>query len=377
VRSQDRTAVRASAELIPLEAEIRRRIESIGSLPITQFMALCLTHPAHGYYSRQVPIGADGDFTTAPEISQMFGELIGLWAAAAWRAMGSPENVRLVELGPGRGTMMVDILRAAKVLPAFRAALVLHMVEVSPALERLQRQALVATDVPVYWHRSLEEVPDGPLIILANEFIDALPIHQAVMCADGWHERVIKVGDAGNLHFSIDRDPIPLFDEFLPAEMREAKIGEIFEWRADGVALEIGRRVAKSGGVALVLDYGHAKSALGDTLQAVSGHDFADPLLSPGLVDLTSHVDFQAFAEAAEGMGARVRGPITQASFLRRLGIAQRAAALKAGAPPSYASTIDAALGRLTNEDRTGMGRLIKVIALSGPKLDSLPGFEE
>ena len=377
MRSQDRTAVRASAELIPLEAEIRRRIESIGSLPITQFMALCLTHPAHGYYSRQVPIGAGGDFTTAPEISQMFGELIGLWAAAAWRAIGSPENVRLVELGPGRGTMMVDILRAAKVLPAFRAALVLHMVEVSPALERLQRQALVATDVPVYWHRSLEEVPDGPLIILANEFIDALPIHQAVMCADGWHERVIKVGDTGNLHFSIDRDPIPLFDEFLPAEMREAKIGEIFEWRADGVALEIGRRVAKSGGVALVLDYGHAKSALGDTLQAVSGHDFADPLLSPGLVDLTSHVDFQAFAVAAEGMGARVRGPITQASFLRRLGIAQRAAALKAGAPPSYASTIDAALGRLTNEDRTGMGRLIKVIALSGPKLDSLPGFEE
>jgi len=376
VKTQGNTAMRASAGFMPLEAEIRRRIESFGSLPVAQFMALCLTHPEHGYYSRQVPIGARGDFITAPEISQMFGELIGLWAASAWRAMGSPENVRLVELGPGRGTMMLDILRAAKVLPAFRAALELHMVEVSPTLERLQRQALTASDVPAHWHSALTQVPDGPLIILANEFIDALPVHQAVMCADGWHERVIKVGDAGKLHFSIDRDPIPLFDDFLPAQIRDAKIGEIFEWRADEAALEIGRRIATSGGVALVLDYGHARSALGDTLQAVSGHDFADPLAAPGLVDLTAHVDFQAFAEAAEGLGARVHGPIAQAGFLRRLGIAQRAAALKTGALPSYASTIDAALGRLTNEDRTGMGRLIQVIALSGPNLDSLPGFE-
>jgi NADH dehydrogenase [ubiquinone] 1 alpha subcomplex assembly factor 7 len=376
VRAHDPAPNRASAEVTPLEAEIRRRIESAGSLSVAQYMALCLTHPEHGYYSKRAPIGAGGDFITAPEISQMFGELIGLWAAAAWRAMGSPENVRLVELGPGRGTMMLDALRAAKVMPAFRAALALHMVEVSPALERLQRQALTATDVPVSWHGSLDEVPDGPLIILANEFIDALPVHQAVMCADGWHERVIKADDDGNLHFSIDRDPIPLFDEFLPGETREAKIGEIFEWRADQVALEIGRRVAKSGGVALIIDYGHATSAIGDTLQAVSGHNVVDPLLAPGLVDLTAHVDFHALAEAAEGMGASVHGPITQAKFLRRLGIAQRAAALKAGAPPDYASTIDAALERLTDENRTGMGRLIKVIALSGPKLDSLAGFE-
>jgi SAM-dependent MidA family methyltransferase len=263
------------------------------------------------------------------------------------------------------------------VLPAFRAALVLHMVEVSPTLERLQRQALSAIDGAAHWHSALTQVPDGPLIILANEFIDALPVHQAVMCPDGWHERLIKLDDAGKLHFSIDRDPIPLFNDFLPAQIRDAKIGEIFEWRADEVALEIGRRVVKSGGVALVLDYGHARTGLGDTLQAVSGHDFADPLVAPGLVDLTAHVDFQAFAEKAEGMGARVHGPTAQASFLRRLGIAQRAAALKTGARPGYASTIDAALERLTNEDRTGMGRLIQVIALSGPNLDSLPGFEE
>jgi SAM-dependent MidA family methyltransferase len=376
VRAGD-AQTQAPAEVIALAAEIRRRIESAGSLPVAQFMALCLTHREHGYYSTRSPIGAGGDFTTAPEITQMFGELIGLWAATAWRAMGSPENVRLVELGPGRGTMILDALRAARVMPAFRAALGLHLVEISPALERIQRQALIATDVRVSWHRSLEEVPDGPLVILANEFVDALPIHQAVMCADGWHERVIKLDDNGKLHFSIDRDPIPLFDQFLPREMGEAKIGEIFEWRTDKIALEIGRRVARAGGVALIIDYGHAKSAIGDTLQAVSGHRFADPLRAPGSVDLTAHVDFQALAEAAEGMGARVHGPVTQAEFLRRIGIAKRAATLKAAAPPHYASTIDAAIERLTNEDRTGMGRLIKVIALSGPKVGPLPGFEQ
>ena len=360
----------------PLEAEIRRRIESAGSLPVWQYMELCLTHPEHGYYCTRAPIGASGDFTTAPEISQMFGELIGLWAAAAWQAMGAPENVRLVELGPGRGTMMLDALRAAKVMPAFRAAIVLHMVEISPALEVLQRQALIATGVPVSWHRTLEDVPDGPLIIVANEFIDALPVHQAVMCADGWHERVVKLGEDGELHFSIDRDPIPLFDEFLPGDIRNARIGDIFEWRADQTALELGRRVVHSGGVALIIDYGHVGSAIGDTLQAVSRHGFAEPLRDPGMADLTAHVDFQALAQAAEGMGARVHGPLTQARFLRRLGIGQRAGVLKAAAPADYGCTIDAAVARLTDEDRTGMGQLIKVLAVSSPKLHSLPGFE-
>jgi NADH dehydrogenase [ubiquinone] 1 alpha subcomplex assembly factor 7 len=369
-----RTAGRPATS--PLETEIRRRIESAGSLPVAQYMELCLTHPEHGYYCKGPSIGAEGDFITAPEVSQMFGELVGLWAVAAWSAMGSPDNVRLVELGPGRGTMMVDVLRAAKAVPAFRAAIVLHMVEISPALERLQRQALTATEVPVSWHRSLGDVPGGPLIILANEFIDALPVHQAVMCADGWHERVVKIGEDHKLHFSIDRDPIPLFDELLPREIRQAKIGEVFEWRADNTALEIGRRVLKSEGVALIMDYGHVRGGLGDTLQAVCGHAFADPLAAPGTADLTAHVDFQALAQAAEGMGARVHGPTTQASFLRRLGIEQRATALRAAAPPDYARTIDAALNRLTNEDRAGMGGLIKAVAFSGDKIESLPGLE-
>jgi NADH dehydrogenase [ubiquinone] 1 alpha subcomplex assembly factor 7 len=366
--------VRAS-EPAPLEAEIRRRIEAAGSLSVEQYMALCLTHPEHGYYVTRAPIGSGGDFITAPEISQMFGEMLGLWAAAAWQAMGSPENVRLVELGPGRGTMMLDVLRATRVVPAFHAAIVLHMVEVSAALERLQRQALIAAGVPVSWHSSLEDIPDGPLIILANEFIDALPIHQAVMCADGWHERVLKLRQDGRLHFSIHRDPIPLFEEFLPVDLRVAKIGQIFEWRSDKMALQIGRRVVKSGGVALIMDYGHVQPALGETLQAVRGHDYADPLETPGLADLTAHVDFHALAQGAEAMGARVHGPVPQADFLRRLGLSQRATVLKASAPPSYAGTIDAAYERLTSEDRTGMGSLIKAIAFSRPELGALPGF--
>jgi SAM-dependent MidA family methyltransferase len=261
-------------------------------------------------------------------------------------------------------------------MPDFRAAIFVHLVEISGALVRLQQRALSGADLPVAWHRSIEEVPEGALIVLANEFFDALPIRQAVMCADGWHERVIKIGEDDKLHFSIDRDPIPLFDKLLPRTLRAAKIGEIFEWRTDNIALEIGRRVVHSGGAVLIIDYGHEESAIGDTLQAVGGHEFAEPLLAPGQLDLTAHVDFQALAQAAEGMGARVSGPLPQGEFLRRLGIEQRAAALKAAAPPDYAATVDAARVRLTSEDRTGMGRLFKAIAVANPKLDILPGFE-
>jgi NADH dehydrogenase [ubiquinone] 1 alpha subcomplex assembly factor 7 len=364
------------AEQAPLAAEIRRRIDSVGFLSVAQYMALCLTHPEHGYYIARAPIGTAGDFITAPEVSQMFGELMGVWATLAWRAMGSPENVRLIELGPGRGSMMLDVLRAIKVVPAFHAAIVLHMVEASPALERMQRQALAAVDVPMWWHPSLEDVPDGPLIVLANEFVDALPIHQAVMCVDGWHERVVKLREDGKPYFSIHRDPMPLFDELLPPPLRNAKIGQIFEWRSDRLAHEIGRRVAKSGGVALILDYGHVKPGIGETLQAVREHQHADPLEAPGLADLTAHVDFHALAAGAEAMGARVHGPVTQAMFLRRLGIEERAAILKMRAPADSRAAVDAALARLTNEDRTGMGSLIKAIAFSARKIASLPGFE-
>jgi NADH dehydrogenase [ubiquinone] 1 alpha subcomplex assembly factor 7 len=358
-----------------LETEIRRRIAGAGPMPVAQYMTLCLTDPQHGYYMKRDPFGARGDFITAPEVSQMFGELIGLWAIAIWKLMGEPEKVRLIELGPGRGTMMLDILRTAYAMPDFRKAIVVNFVEISPALEERQRRAVASTNVAVEWFKSLDQVPPGPSIILANEFFDALPVQQAVMCVDGWHERVIKIDEGGRLQFSNARDPIPLFEQMLPEQLREAEIGEVFEWRADNVALELGRRVARSHGAALVIDYGHTESATGDTLQAVGAHAYANPLAAPGAVDLTAHVDFQALSQAAESMGARAFGPIEQAAFLYNLGIESRAAVLRKAVPPNKVAEIDTALARLTSRQRTGMGRLFKVSGFADPKLGELPGF--
>lgn len=363
------------SKLPPLETEIRRLIAVAGPISIAQYMSLCLTHPVHGYYTTRDPFGARGDFTTAPEVSQMFGELIGLWAAAVWRAMGAPENVRLIELGPGRGTLMRDALRAMQVMPAFRNAVVVHLVEVSPTLREAQRLLLEETGVPIFWHATLEEVPGGPCFIIANEFLDALPIYQAVKQPDGWHARVIGLDVNGNFALGMAPDVIPGFDRLLPAHIRQAATGSIYEWRPDNLALEIGRRVRKNG-AALVIDYGHAESAVGDTLQSVGAHAFSDPLSGPGMVDITAHVDFHAFGLAAESMGASVHGPITQAEFLHRLGIEARAAMLKTKASAEQAAAIDAALARLTGAGRTGMGELFKVMALADPKLTPLPAFE-
>ena len=276
----------------PLEAEILRRISLAGPMPVRQYMELCLSHPVHGYYTTRDPLGRDGDFITSPEVSQVFGELLGLWAASAWHQMGQPENVRLVELGPGRGTMMLDALRAMQVVPAFRAAIVVHMVEFSPALQQRQQQTLAAVDVPMMWHQTFDEVPDGPTIVLANELFDALPVNQAIKQFNGWYERVVEIGPDGKLTFGIANDLIPLFDQLVPPSMRDAPIGAIYEWRADNLPLSLSRRVVRQGGAALVVDYGHVESAPGDTLQAVGGHAFVNPLESPGAVDLTAHRRF-------------------------------------------------------------------------------------
>jgi SAM-dependent MidA family methyltransferase len=358
-----------------LEAEIRRRISVAGPMPVRQYMTLCMSHPDFGYYSTRDPIGRMGDFITSPEISQVFGELLGVWAAEVWRLMGSPENVRLVELGPGRGTMILDALRAVQVVPAFRSALVLHMVEISPMLQARQQQALSAVDVPVMWHKAFEEVPEGPVIVLANEMFDVLPVNQAIKQINGWYERVIELDNNDKLAFGIAPEVIPLFDQLIPDVIRDAPIGSIYEWRADTLPLAIGRRVAQQGGAALIIDYGHVKSAPGETLQAVGGHAFVSPLLSPGQVDLTAHVDFQAIGTSAEGMGARIHGPIEQARFLRNLGIIERARMLMAAAPPEKIAEIEGSVKRLLGEGLTEMGKLFKAIAISNPSLKSLPGF--
>jgi NADH dehydrogenase [ubiquinone] 1 alpha subcomplex assembly factor 7 len=347
-----------------------------GPMPVSEFMGLCLGHPQHGYYITHDPIGASGDFTTSPEISQMFGELLGLWAAAAWRQMGSPANVRLIELGPGRGTMMGDMLRAANVMREFRKALMVHLVENSPVLVARQKQTLGNLDLPVAWHDTLADVPGGPAIIVANEFFDALPINQAIKQADGWHERVVGIDATGSLAFGLAPEPLRFFEQTLAPQVRMAEIGSIYEWRSDTQALEVGRRVVRGGGAALIIDYGHVDSMVGDTFQALRGQRKADPLVAPGQSDVTAHVDFQALGSAAESIGARVHGPLDQAAFLRRLGIEQRTANLKAVAPPDKAQAIDLALARLTARGAAGMGALFKAIGLSAPAIAALPGFE-
>jgi NADH dehydrogenase [ubiquinone] 1 alpha subcomplex assembly factor 7 len=359
-----------------LENEIRRLVEVAGPMPVAEFMRLCLSHPRHGYYSSdRDPIGTSGDFITAPEISQMFGELIGLWIASVWQQMGSPKQVRIVELGPGRGTLLLDALRAARVVAGLRRAVALHLVEISPPLQRLQQQRLEVLELPMLWHSALDEVPSGPAIIIANEFIDALPVHQAIKRPGGWHERVIEVESDGRLVFGLDYDPLPHFATTLPRAVRHAADGSIFEWRSDSIALELARRV-RSGGAALILDYGHTQCGLGDTLQAVAGHAYADPLRTPGQVDLTAHVDFEALAQSAESMGARIHGPVLQRDFLLNLGLEKRAAALKAHVPPEKALEIDQAFARLTATGPQGMGELFKALAFSDPKLGVIPGFE-
>lgn len=361
-------------EHAPLEAEIRRRITAAGPMPVAEYMALCLFDHEHGYYTTRDPFGARGDFITAPEVSQMFGELIGLWVSAVWRQMGAPENVRLIELGPGRGTLMNDALRAVQIVPEFRAAVVVHLVEASPLLQAQQEKVLEGAGVPVFWHATLEEVPKGPSIIFANEFFDALPVNQAIKTDRGWHERRVQIDSADQLAFTIAPEPIPYFQTLLPPSMHAARAGAIFEWRGDTVAMDVGRRIADDRGAALVIDYGHIQTGLGETLQAVGQHAFADPMHAPGSLDLTAHVDFQALARAVEAMGAVGFGPIEQSQFLRRLGIEKRAAALKAKARRT--TEIDQALARLIGHERTAMGELFKVAAFAHRSVGVPPGFE-
>jgi SAM-dependent MidA family methyltransferase len=357
-----------------LEAEIRRLIGIAGPMPLAEYMRLCLTHPRYGYYVTRDPLGAGGDFITAPEISQMFGELIGLWMAAVWRQMSDPADLRIVELGPGRGTLLADAMRAAKHLPAFYDAIVLHLVEISPALRKEQERRLDKLGVAVFWHETLDEVPTGPSIVIANEFFDALPVRQAVKADDGWHERVIDVAPDGGFVLTTAPDPLPHFEAAMPRALRQAPAGAIYEWRADELALELGRRMREDG-AALIIDYGHDRCGLGETLQAVAGHAFTDPLRAPGAADLTAHVDFDALGQCAESMGARVHGPLRQREFLLRLGVERRAAALKVAAPQK-AAAIESALSRLLAEGPRGMGELFKAVAIAAPKLGALPGFE-
>ncbi len=353
-----------------LHDELRSIIAQEGLIPVGRYMALCLGHPAHGYYASRDPFGAAGDFTTAPEISQMFGEMIGLWAVDAWARMGEPSALRLVELGPGRGTLMADFLRAARVRPAFLDAASVHLVETSAALREKQRERLREAPVEIAWHKRFAEIPPGPAIVIANEFFDALPIRQYVLTERGWCERLVGTGDGGELVFGLAPEP----ERRLATK---AHLGAVLEQPVAALAVmsEVGARLAAEGGAGLFFDYGYEGPAISDTLQAVKRHAFADPLAEPGEADLTAHVDFSALAAAAREAGADSFGPTAQGDFLRSLGIEARAAVLKRRATPAQASEIDAALQRLTGDDPSAMGRLFKVLGVAGRGVRELPGF--
>lgn len=356
----------------PLIDQIKRRIRKTGPISVAEYMEMALSDPEHGYYATRDPFGPEGDFITAPEVSQMFGEIVGVWAAHVWGALGSPAPFALVELGPGRGTLMADMLRAGAVAPGFAAAARVHLVETSSALRERQRAGLEGAGIPVSWHESFAEVSGGPMILIANEFFDALPVHQYVRAEGRWRERVIGLDRAGNLAWQTAEsgaETCGILAEFSRPE--PDMIVEISPQRA-AFSAEIGARLARSGGAALIFDYGYAGPAAADTFQAVKRHSYADPLAEPGEADLTAHVDFAALAGAARTAGARCYGPITQAEFLSTLGIGVRAEMLKA-TRPDQAGKIDAALARLTDPDQ--MGALFQVTAFAGPDVPPPPPF--
>ncbi len=366
-----------------LAHHLAARILLDGPLSVAAFMGEALGHPRFGYYMRQDPFGVAGDFTTAPEISQMFGELVGLWCVDAWARLGGPAPFHLVELGPGRGTLMQDALRAAALVPAFRDAAQVHLVETSPTLRARQHTTLGATlgATPVTWHDRLEDVPDGPTLLIANEFFDALPIRQIQKTNHGWFERLIDVDpdsppDAPRFRFVLEAFGSS-GSRLVPDSLRDAPEGSVVEVSpaSRSVARLIGQRIAAAPGAAVLIDYGYPHGpAVGDTLQALRKHAFAPVLDSPGEADLTAHVDFASIAAAAREGGADAFGPVDQGAWLTSLGIGPRADALKRTATRKQAADIDSALNRLIAPDQ--MGTLFKVLALTSPGLGAPAGFE-
>lgn len=374
----------------PLAAKLKTRIRAEGPIAVAEYMRACMLDAEHGYYRGRTAIGASGDFTTAPEISQVFGELIGLWAVVVWQQMGAPAVFNLVELGPGRGTLMRDLLRASgRAMPAFSQAVRVLLVESSATLAALQRQTLDGSGVPMAWHDAMVADPlaakvasalstvDAPTILVANEFLDAQPIDQLVFDGRDWRTRMVTVDAGGRLAFSTG-DVAPWPDAAILPD-RIAEPGAVLELSPARGVLEGGRLAhhADCGALAaLYIDYGHPETAYGDTLQAVRRHAFEHPLDAPGEADLSAHVDFAAFRRDVEQAGGGelvVDGPVTQAAFLASLGISERAARLIA-ANPALANEIEAGVARLMSP--TGMGTRFKAIGVRSRSLPQLPGVQ-
>lgn len=364
----------------PLERRIKEIIAREGPMPVSAYMALCLHDAEHGYYRRQPAIGATGDFVTAPEISQVFGELIGLWCAVVWQQMGAPARVNLVELGPGRGTMMRDMLRAARIVPAFRAALSVHLIDPSETLRAIQQAALADCGVPVHFHTAPSQaltlspqVPDGPTLVVGNEFLDTLPVAQFIFHDGQWRARRVALDAAQALTFRADPDaavpPPEISDTRAPHE------GSLYERAAGHPLLADGMLRARAAAgplAALFIDYGHTRTGFGDTLQGVADQKHVSPFHAPGEADLSAQVDFQSFAGACRNAGLAVDGPVPQAEFLGRLGIVERASRLMA-ANAAQAATIEMQVQRLMAP--SGMGSRFLALGVRSPELAPLPAL--
>lgn len=345
-----------------LSQRISQRILSDGPISLAEFMDAALSDPEFGYYMTKEPFGVGGDFITAPEISQIFGELIGLWCAALWLQLDSPSSFHLVELGPGRGTLMADALRATKTVPGFQQSVHVHLVEMSPKLQQVQQKTLGNSDHTIKWHRHIEDVPHGVTIVIANEFFDALPIRQFIQTEAGWCERLVSVNSDQQFEFSVS--PHATEETEIPAQLVDAALGSLVEvcQPAQEITKTLSERIQKCGGAALIIDYGYLKPAIGETLQAVSDHRFADVLKNPGEQDLTAHVNFSSLADAARQQGAEVFAPLTQAQFLYGMGLKSRLARLTNATTPTQTHDIKTAATRLTAADQ--MGTLFKVMVI-------------
>jgi NADH dehydrogenase [ubiquinone] 1 alpha subcomplex assembly factor 7 len=348
-------------------AVLRERIRRDGPLGLDAYLAFCLADPEHGYWRTAGAIGAGGDFITAPEISQVFGEIIGLWAAATWQRLRQPAALRLIELGPGRGTLMRDALRAAGLMQPFLAAVSVHLIEINPLLRQLQQQLLSSSlRPPIAWHHGLADVPAGPAIVIGNEFLDALPIRQLVFGDDGaWRERTVGLNAAAGLEFGLGT--VVAFQGYgrpQPGDVAEIRSGE------DDLLAVLKQRQHPF--IAAFIDYGPAELGYGDTLQAVQRHAYVDALREPGGVDITAHVQFAALADKARAAGFATHGPITQAEFFGRLGMAERAARLMA-ASPADAHHIETGVKRLLAP--SGMGGQFKVLIVRSRELPSPEPF--
>ena len=361
-----------------LEARIAALIAAQGPISVAQYMTLALHDAEGGYYATREPFGAAGDFITAPEISQMFGEMLGLWCVQVWHDQGQPKHKRLVELGPGRGTLMADALRAAKAAPEFLVGLEVVLIESSPVLQKAQAEKLPMeklrdSGVAIRWAGHFDDsMTDRPLLLLANEFFDALPVRQYVRKEEHWRERMVVLKNE-RLEFALA--PLATPSAVIPASRAGAPDGGAYEVSAAATALAetIARVIAEKGGGALLLDYGYGEEAgFGETLQAVGGHRFADVLAGPGENDLSVHVDFAALGDAARHGGAGVYGPTPQGAFLAELGITARAEQL-IKANPGAAQNLFQAVARLIDPDQ--MGDLFKAMAFVPRSAARPPGF--